>query len=288
MLSREDLNFLITNRIPRAAATRFIGWLSHIQSPLLATWCIAIWRLFTSLDLSESKKQRFDSLHDCFIRELKSGARPLDTRPDMLVSPCDGIIGAYGRIDDGQVFQAKGFPYRIKDLLIHEDLVDRWQSGHYITLRITSAMYHRFHAPHNGQLHRVRYISGDTWNVNPIALKRIESLFCKNERAVLEMSLGPDRTPVVMVPIAAILVASIRIHGIQMTLNHRARDGLTVSSDQHFEKGQELGWFEHGSTIVMFVPEAFAFDSVVYVGQKIRMGQTLMRLPTPCASQAGR
>ncbi len=276
---REDLNFLLTNRIPRSTATRFIGWLSHLKSPTVAYLCIVVWRVFTKLDLSESKKQKFESLHDCFIRELKPDARPVDPRPTVLVSPCDGIIGAYGRIVAGQVFQAKGFPYTLKDLLIDEELAEQWCEGQFITIRITSAMYHRFHAPFDGSLEQVRYISGDTWNVNPIALKRIEKLFCKNERAVLELLIGPNGMKFLIVPVAAILVASIRIHGIQMNLDHRAKNGLRLRCNTSFIKGEELGWFEHGSTIIMFAPGGFSFENTIAVGQQIRTGQALMKLP---------
>jgi hypothetical protein len=78
---------------------------------------IAVWRLFTDLDLSEAKKQHFRSLHDCFTRELKPGSRSFDADPAVLASPCDAIVGACGRVEVGQAFQAKGYPYRIDELL---------------------------------------------------------------------------------------------------------------------------------------------------------------------------
>src|SRR6476661_6337510 len=90
---QEDLNFLLTNRIPRAALTRFMGWFSKIENPLVRDFSIALWKLFSDLDLSEARKDHFNSLHDCFTRELKDGARPVDPRPGVLTSPCDGIIG---------------------------------------------------------------------------------------------------------------------------------------------------------------------------------------------------
>ena len=91
---QEDLNFLLTNRIPRAALTRFMGWFSKIENPLVRDASIACWRLFSDLDLSEAKKTEFKSLHDCFTRELRPGLRPADPDPAVVVSPSDGIIGA--------------------------------------------------------------------------------------------------------------------------------------------------------------------------------------------------
>src|SRR5262245_51850600 len=86
LVLQEDLNFLLTNRIPRHLSTRLMGWFSRIESPLLCSGSVAVWKLFADLELDEAKRQRFTSLHDCFTRELKDGARPLDPRPEVLVS----------------------------------------------------------------------------------------------------------------------------------------------------------------------------------------------------------
>src|SRR5450755_3612640 len=99
LTQQEDLNFLLTNRIPRAALTRFMGWFSKIENPLVRDGSIACWRLFSDLDLSEAKKTHFKSLHDCFTRELRPGARSIDMSSAHLVSPCDGIVGACGTVE---------------------------------------------------------------------------------------------------------------------------------------------------------------------------------------------
>src|SRR5215831_12940397 len=187
---QEDINFLLTNRIPRRLVTRFMGWFSQIEQPLVRELSIATWRLFSDLDLSEARKSKFRSMHDCFTRELKDGARPIDPDPSVLVSPCDAIVGASGRVAGTTLIQAKGFSYTLCELLVDPALADLYRDGRYVTLRLTSGMYHRFHAPHDGRVEQVTYVPGDTWNVNPIALKRIEKLFCKNERALLRTRLA--------------------------------------------------------------------------------------------------
>src|SRR6266550_1861097 len=207
---QEDLNFLLTNRIPRAALTRFMGWFSKIENPLVRDASIACWRLFSDLDLSEAKKTEFKSLHDCFTRELRPGLRPADPDPAIVASPSDGIIGAFGRIEDTKLFQIKG-------------------------------------APHDCRIERVTFIHGDVWNVNPIALKRVERLFCKNERAVLQTRLATGEA-LTLVPVAAILVASIRLHFLDLTLNAQTKGQVMFPCDVNVRKGDELGWFEHGST----------------------------------------
>ena len=278
VLAQEDINFLLTNRIPRRWATQFVGWFSRIEQPLIRDLSIGVWRLFADLDLREAKKTQFRSMHDCFTRALKEGARPVDRRADILVSPCDAIVGACGAIAGTDLYQAKGFPYALEDLLCDPGLVDAHRNGRYVTLRLTSSMYHRFHAPHDCRVERVVYVSGDTWNVNPIALKRIERLFCKNERAIVQTKLTPGGQEVTLVAVAAILVASIRLHCLDAVLSLQHRGPNVFDCHAEFAKGEELGWFEHGSTIIVFTPDSFALCDDVREGATIRAGEPLMRL----------
>lgn len=277
---QEDLNFLLTNRIPRITLTRFMGWWSQLRHPWIVKGSIAVWRWFTDLDLTEAKQQTFDSLHACFTRELKPGLRPIDASPDVMTSPCDCIVGACGEIRDGIVFQAKGFPYSLSSLLSSPELVQRWpqllEGGAFVTMRLTSSMYHRFHAPCDAHLNHVTYISGDTWNVNPIALSRMRELFCKNERAVLQMQTLQG-LQFLMVPVAAVLVASMRFHAVDVLLNLRYRGPNEIHCDADYIKGQEIGWFEHGSTILMFLPPGFALVEGIENGVRLRMGEALFR-----------
>ena len=286
----EDLNFLLTNRVPRLGLTRFMGWFSRIRHPWVRDASMAVWKTFSDLDLSEARESRFASLHDCFVRELKPGLRPIDSRPGVLSSPSDGIVGAFGRIEplqdgpDAQLFQAKGFPYRLLDLLGDDPrgraLATQLQGGSYITLRLTSSMYHRFHAPCDATLEHVTYISGDTWNVNPIALKRVERLFCRNERAVLQLRRA-DGGLMVVVPVAAILVASMRLRALDVPLNLRYRGPNQLPCSARYRQGEEMGWFEHGSTLIVLTPPDLAPDPGLHHGQRIRMGEALMHVQTP-------
>lgn len=275
----EELNFLVTNWVPRQLANRFIGWFSQIEHPLVAQASIAIWRLFSDLDLSDSRNQRFVSLHACFTRELKDGARPVDPDPFIMTSPCDAIVGASGSIHGDEVIQAKGLPYRLQELLVDPGLADLYRDGQYVTLRLTSSMYHRFHAPYDCRVDKVTYIAGETWNVNPIALKRVAKLFCRNERAILHTVLGGSGHVVTLVPVAAILVASIRLHFLDLLLSERYRGAADIPCNATFKKGQEMGWFQHGSTIIVFAPKGFVLCDSVQEGALIRMGRPLMRLP---------
>ncbi len=274
---QEQLNFLLTNRVPRRLLTQLMGWYSKIESPLLTKLSIAIWRLFADdLDLSEAKKTQFNSLHDCFIRELKEGSRSVDSRDEIISSPSDAIVGSCGRIEGTTVFQAKGFPYDISDLIPDANLQRKYRDGVYITLRLKSSMYHRFHAPVKCSFNKVTYISGDTWNVNPVALKRIEKLYCKNERAVIELNIDDNRS-ITLVPVAAILVASIKMHCLDENLDINYQGPNEISCHANYNKGDEMGYFQHGSTIILFATANYALCDNIKTGNRISMGQALLK-----------
>jgi len=274
---QEQLNFLLTNRIPRRLLTRFMGWYSGIESYTLTKYSIALWKLFADdLDLSEARQQKFLSLRQCFIRQLKEGARQIDTADDIVTSPCDAIIGSCGNIDGTTVFQAKGFPYDISDLIPDKSLQEKYRNGMYVTLRLKSSMYHRFHAPVNCDIKKITYISGDTWNVNPVALKRIEKLYCKNERAVVELHTEIDESSITLVPVAAILVASMKFNCLNEALDLKYQGPNIIHCDEHYNKGDEIGYFQHGSTIILFATQNFKLCDNIKTGVRVQMGQALL------------
>jgi len=275
---RETLNFWLTNRLPRNLLTRFMGWFSKIRSPLLARITIAVWQWFVDdLRLFEARKQRFDSLHDCFTRELEPGARPIDQDPEVMVSPCDAQIGEFGRIDGDRLYQAKGLSYSLAELLGDPLLAQQYQGGSFVTLRLKSSMYHRFHAPDAGSLKQIKYIAGEVFNVNPPTLKRLPGVFLRNERAVLPLDLDGLGQVVTLVPVAAILVASLRLHGLEEALNSGYDGPARIPCRIDFERGQELGYFEHGSTIIVLARAGLRLHENLATGQIIRMGQPLLR-----------
>lgn len=282
-----SLNFLVTNRIPRIALTRGMGWYSGIRSPTLARASLAVWRLFSDVDLSDAEPRRYGSLQEVFTRRLVPGARPVDMDPQVLASPSDAIVGACGSVEDGLLLQAKGSAYRLEDLLRSSDAAREFEGGAYVTLRLTSAMYHRFHAPHDLTVHHVTYVGGDAYNVNPPALARVPGLFCRNERAVLRATLERGGHGIALVPVAAILVASIRLHCIDVLLRLRHRGPHEWTCQARHGKGEEMGWFEHGSTIIVFAPAGFTLAPGIAPGQRLRMGQALMRCPAPRAADSG-
>ena len=274
LAANEDLNFLLTNRLPRRLATDFMGWFSKIEIPIVARSSIALWKLFSDVDLTDAAESKFPSMHACFTRTLKPGARPVAAETEVIASPCDAIVGAHGKVEGDKVHQIKNAPYRLSELLGDAAGAEPYMGGSYVTLRLTAGMYHHFHAPHDLTVDQVTYIAGDCWNVNPITLKRVERLFCKNERAAIRCRLD-DGTPMMLVAVAAVLVASIRLSFLDTAKSLRLGGARTIPVEAHVRKGQEMGYFEHGSTIVLLLPRGFRFANGIETGTRIRAGQAL-------------
>jgi phosphatidylserine decarboxylase len=270
------LNFLLTNRIPRRQLTLFTGWFARLEQPLVRWASIGLWRFFADVDFSDTARSGFRSLHAAFTRELLPGARPLDADPAALLSPCDAQLGAHGTVQGGMALQAKGHDYPLAELLTDAALAQEFAGCEYATLRLTAGMYHRFHAPADCEVEQVDFVAGDVWNVNPQALARVPRLYCRNERAVLRCRLDSGE-PFLVVPVAAILVASLKLHCLQERLHLRYRGPTRLRCQARYARGQELGWFEQGSTIIVFAPRGHAMVAGLAAGRKIRMGEALFR-----------
>ena len=155
IFDQEDINFLLTNRIPRRLATQFIGWFSQIEQPLVRDVSIALWRLFSDLDLSEAKKTAFRSLHDCFIRELKDGARPIDRDRRNPGQPVRRDCRRLRRDRRHRPLSSQGLSLHAARPAVRSGARRAHRNGRYVTLRLKSSMYHRFHAPYDCRIDQV-------------------------------------------------------------------------------------------------------------------------------------
>ncbi len=272
LAANERLNYVATNWLPRRTLTRAMGRFSKIEHPWVARASIAVWKTFSAVDLSDARERDWRSMHACFIRQLTPGARSFAANGDQLASPSDGIVVASGAITGDSIVQAKGRRYSIAELTGGEG--DAYIGGSFVTLRLTAGMYHRFHAPQDGTVDRVRYFPGDCFNVNPPALKRVDRLYCRNERATVRLRLN-DGTPVLLVPVAAILVAAIRLTFLDTVALLRDRAEPVADCDAALSQGDEMGWFEHGSTIVMLAPAPFRLADNLATGDIVRAGNVL-------------
>ena len=181
-----------------------------------------------------------------------------------------------GRIEQNRLFQAKGLDYTLNELLADESLAARYRNGRFVTLRLKSSMYHRFHAPDACRPEYVDYISGEIWNVNPPTLRCLDRVFCKNERVVVPLASNATGHDITLVAVAAVLVASIQLHGIDTTLDQRYRGPKRLEWGRCFRRGEEMGYFEHGSTIIVLSDSSLRLHPSLCPGAIIRMGQPLL------------
>ena len=166
--------------------------------------------------------------------------------------------------------------YPLAELLLDATLAGEFEGGQYATIRLTAGMYHRFHAPADCIVEAVRFVAGDVWNVNPPALDRVPRLYCRNERAIVQCRLV-DGSRMLLVPVAAVLVASLKLHCLQERLHLRYRGPTRLRCRARYARGQELGWFEQGSTIIVLRPGGFRPADGVATGARLRMGCALFR-----------
>ncbi len=275
LLQHEGLNYILTNRIPRWLLSRVVGRVSRSEHPVVRNVSLALWRLFGGdLHLEEARTTRFPSLHACFIRELRPGARPVDDRTEILVSPCDGIVMAAGTIRRGQLLQAKGLRYTLEDLLAGGD-AEAFEDGTYVTLRLTSTMYHRFHAPDDLHLASTAFVPGDLFNVNPPSVRRIPRLYCRNERAILRACTAAGES-LALVAVGAVLVGSIHVHAVGVPLSQEYGGPYHLPCDLDARRGEELGYFHHGSTIIVLAEAGLVPAPGLTAGTVVRMGQALL------------
>jgi phosphatidylserine decarboxylase len=274
----------MSNLLPAPLTAPLVAWLSRWEQPLAAALLIrALAWLAGDLHLEEAADSTFSSMRACFIRRLRPGARPVDDHPDHLVSPCDGQVMAAGPVTDGLLVQAKGLTYALDDLLADPALAAQCVGGVFVTLRLTPAMYHRFHAPDTATLNDVRHVPGAAWNVNPPTVRWVPRLYVRNTRAVLPFTLTCEPSTVVLVPVGAILVSSIVLPVVPGWEARDQHTGCVIDCQAPLTRGDEVGYFEHGSTVIVIASTGVALAEGIAEGQTVRMGQPLLRRQTASA-----
>lgn len=272
---------LLSTGVHRLAGSR-INWL---KNRLIRTFC----RLY-AVDLSEAEATNattYPSFNAFFTRALRSGSRPVDTAANTIVSPVDGRMGAFGRIESGRLFQAKGMVYSLDDLLAGPTWTGSFEGGHYATLYLAPHNYHRVHMPVDGILSDSHYVPGRLFSVNPASVRSIPRLFTRNERLIAQFDTPGG-------PMAMILVGAFCVGGIEtrwagrVCPPHRHGQGASRAlpagaNRTRFTRGEEMGRFNLGSTVIMlFGPGSIAWDSELEAGQSLQLGRALGRFIQPC------
>jgi phosphatidylserine decarboxylase len=227
-----------------------------------------------NLGEAELDLRSYASLGDLFARRLRPGAREIDANPMAIISPCDGVMAALGTAHDGSLIQAKGKHYSLEELLVDPELADRLTGGDYATIYLSPRDYHRVHTPVDGRLIRYEYIPGALWPVNPKVASRRDRLLVRNERVVITIDAGRlGKVAVVMVGAAG--VGNIALQYAPESVTWRAQgERRRIELDHEVQRGDELGAFRLGSTVVM-VFEPGPVHLAGEVGQAMRFGERM-------------
>ena len=271
--------------MPRRAASRFMGGLGRLRvpAPLLGP-ILRIYAQTYGANLDEMARPLHDfrSFLDFFTRHLKAGARPLPDDPSAIAAPADGKVHAAGSTDAGTILQAKGIPYRMDELVGGAAPFER---GTYFTTYLAPGDYHRFHWPFDGELDEVRHVPGDLWPVHPGAVAAVPGLFARNERAVL-LGRTSNGGRFAIAAVGALNVGSIRLTRVPLRTNRGHGGGPRVVSRPSLAvtRGEEMGWFEFGSALVMLLEDSAGRFDALPTGTPLRMGQAIGSLETAAVS----
>lgn len=269
---------------PGAIYSAFIAWAASRDVPVrLRPFAYRAFARAVGANLAEAELEltEYASFGDFFARRLQHGARTVDPARDAIISPCDGVVAASGASTHGTLVQAKGRDYTIAELVADDELAARLEGGDYVTIYLSPKDYHRVHAPVRGHLVSYDYLPGALWPVNPRVAAQRDRLLSRNERVVIRLNAG-ELGHVAVVMVGASGVGNIALaHGpdsatLRATSERRrvALDGIAV------ERGDELGAFRLGSTVVMlFEPGKVALDDlveshVVRFGRRLGTGRT--------------
>ncbi len=264
---------------PKQALTHFAGWVAGKERGRVTTWIIQ--RFVAKYDVNmgealESDIAHYKSFNEFFTRALKPGARPLAQAN--LISPVDGAISQFGKIEGDQIFQAKSHNYTTTALVGGDaTLAARFAHGSFATLYLSPKDYHRIHMPCDGRLTRMIYVPGDLFSVNPTTARGVPGLFARNERTVCVFDTA--RGPFVLVLVGATIVGSMATvwHGVvNPPRTGELREWRYDDQNITLKKGEEMGRFLLGSTVVMLFPEPpLAFNPQWSPTRPIRLGEAM-------------
>ncbi len=265
--------------LPKLALTAFAGTIANAQAGKLTThlitWFIQRYQV-NMAEAANSDPASYASFNEFFVRPLKAGVRPLAN--SAYVCPVDGAISQLGKIEHDQIFQAKGHQFSTTALVGGDaQLAAQFNDGNFVNIYLSPKDYHRIHMPCAGRLTRMIYVPGDLFSVNPVTARGVPNLFARNERlvCVFESKLGPF----VMVLVGATVVGSMATvwHGlVNPPRSKQVREWTYQDKNFTFQKGEEMGRFMLGSTVVMLFPKnMIALESSWQANGAVRLGQSM-------------
>lgn len=283
-MALDRMTLAALRRLPKNFVSRAFGVVCEVEfpSPMQKVVNETFARL-TRIDLDECEHQpdHYTSLNGFFTRRLQQGARPVaSNEPTVLVSPVDGRVGAFGKITDDTLIQAKGRNYRLVDLVDSGLEAGKFREGYFVTLYLSPRDYHRIHSPTTGQVDKVSYIPGHLFPVNLFAVENVDELFAVNERLITYVNTEAAGR-VAVIKVGATCVGRIGLAFDDFCTNQRLRRREEFELDEPLEvaHGDELGVFNLGSTVILLMSHPdFAFEPPLRSSEMVRVGQLLGRI----------
>lgn len=268
--------------LPRYWITRLFYSLTRIRVGPVKDFLIRRFVALYDVNIAEVTRavpDGYESFNAFFTRELRDGARPVDGSADAIISPVDGTVSACGPIDGQHIFQAKGHSYTLSDLLaINLEDARQFEGGSFATIYLAPYNYHRIHAPGAGRLRELHQVPGDLFSVNTATVNRVQGIFARNERLVCHFDTTDG--PAAVIFVGALNVGSIttpwtgELRPVSTGTVARLRPSPDVSPD--VERGDLLGWFNMGSTVILlFPPGTVRWDDRLVPGETVRMGESI-------------
>ena len=245
---------------------------------LLIRLVIRLYRVDMS-EAAEPDPTRYVSFNDFFTRALRPDARPLTSDPAAVLCPADGALSQAGHISEGRIFQAKGRDYALEELLADDkDWAEHFAGGSFATIYLSPRDYHRVHLPVAGELRRMIYVPGRLFSVNPTTTRLVPRLFARNERVI--SLFETEQGPLAVILVGAIFVASMDTvwHGNVAPGPRQMRtwDYPAGSEPVRLARGEEMGRFNMGSTVILLFPEGkVAWSETLVAGAKLRMAEAI-------------
>jgi phosphatidylserine decarboxylase len=282
----DELFALLQRALPQQWLSRGMHALARSrQRPLRNALIRTVLRSYPQIDMHEALQPDpfvYESFNAFFTRELRPGVRPVADDPQVAVSPVDGTVSQLGRTDAGKLVQAKGMDYTCDALLADTASAARYVGGSFSCLYLAPYNYHRIHMPLDGVLRAARYVPGRLFSVNASTARAVPQLFARNERVVCDFDT--DHGPLGMVLVGALFVGSIETVFAGEINPPPGRGGVVRTIEagigRRFARGEELGRFNMGSTVIVLFGEPAAFMPRIGPGEPVRMGQPLARFGT--------
>lgn len=263
---KDNLFIFLQYLLPHGLTSRLISRLAESRNKTVKSYLINLAIEKFKINIDEAKETNPDnylSFNDFFTRELKDGVRPINTDQTVITSPADGVLSEFGNIEDGTLIQAKGKSFTLESLIANSSQTSFIK---FATIYLSPRDYHRVHMPIDGKLTKMVYIPGKLYSVNKLTTNRIDNLFAKNERLVCYFDTQIGEVAVIFV--GALLVAGIETvwHGKVAPSYYRDVQTWDYSNDKFdikFNKGDTIGWFNYGSTVIILTPGekmSFGFD----------------------------